>query len=281
MKLSELLHRLEYIEARRFVDSPNDWVDWEDYQLKISECGREYLLKFYQHPTRNKLGLVRYSKNKEIDTIEREKATLLRLGFIDDLQITKEDKKMGMKISDVIRIILDTKDGYEITVKGIFHTIRRQRDENRERNIYLVANRNGGEVCVFVEKKFGKITHSAVEKGVYEVLQDLKDLGIEDDVSNIFCDAEPQKLINEAKELLLKESIAPKDNVNHPSHYNQGKIECIEAIESATIGKSGIEAVCVANVIKYLWRYEQKGGKESVEKAKWYLEKLLEKLEEK
>lgn len=68
------------------------------------------------------------------------------------------------------------------------------------------------------------------------------------------------------------------NNVNQPPHYTQGKVECIDAIESATVGKSGIEAVCVGNVIKYLWRYEQKGGKESVEKAKWYLEKLLEKM---
>lgn len=66
------------------------------------------------------------------------------------------------------------------------------------------------------------------------------------------------------------------NNINQPSHYTQGKVECIDAIESATVGKSGIGAVCVGNVIKYLWRYEQKGGKESVEKAKWYLEKLLD-----
>lgn len=48
------------------------------------------------------------------------------------------------------------------------------------------------------------------------------------------------------------------DVVNHPSHYTKGRIECIDAIDSATTGKSGIEAVCVANVIKYLWRYEEK-----------------------
>lgn len=66
------------------------------------------------------------------------------------------------------------------------------------------------------------------------------------------------------------------DTINHPTHYIQGKVECIDAIESATVGKSGIEAICVGNVIKYLWRYEQKGGKESVEKAKWYLDKLLD-----
>lgn len=73
-----------------------------------------------------------------------------------------------------------------------------------------------------------------------------------------------------------QESGGEKDNVNHPSHYTQGKVECIDALESATIGKSGIEAVCVANVIKYLWRYEDKGGLESILKAKWYLDKLIE-----
>ena len=68
------------------------------------------------------------------------------------------------------------------------------------------------------------------------------------------------------------------DMVNHPSHYTQGGIECIDAIKAATVGKTGIEAVAVANVIKYLWRYEQKGGIESVKKARWYLERLINEL---
>ena len=71
------------------------------------------------------------------------------------------------------------------------------------------------------------------------------------------------------------------DVVNHPSHYTKGSIECIDAIDSATAGKSGIEAVCVANVIKYLWRYEEKNGLEDVKKAKWYLNKLISELESK
>lgn len=66
------------------------------------------------------------------------------------------------------------------------------------------------------------------------------------------------------------------DVVNHPSHYTNGKVECIDAIESATVGKTGIEAVCVANVIKYLWRYEDKNGLEDIKKAQWYLNKLIE-----
>lgn len=71
------------------------------------------------------------------------------------------------------------------------------------------------------------------------------------------------------------------DVVNHPSHYTKGRIECIDAIESATTGKSGIEAVCVANIIKYLYRYEEKNGLEDIKKAKWYINKLISELESK
>ncbi|EBC7361166.1 DUF3310 domain-containing protein [Salmonella enterica] len=71
----------------------------------------------------------------------------------------------------------------------------------------------------------------------------------------------------------------PKDNVNRPVHYAQGTIECIDAMTAATVNKTGIEAVCVANVIKYLWRYELKNGEEDVKKAQWYLNRLVAELE--
>ena len=71
-----------------------------------------------------------------------------------------------------------------------------------------------------------------------------------------------------------------KDNVNHPVHYTQGGIECIDALKAATAGKTGIEAVCVANVIKYCWRYEKKNGLEDVKKAQFYINRLIKELEE-
>ena len=71
------------------------------------------------------------------------------------------------------------------------------------------------------------------------------------------------------------------DMVNHPAHYTQGGIECIDALKSATVSKTGIEAVCTANVIKYLWRYEEKNGIEDVKKARWYIDRLIKELEEK
>jgi hypothetical protein len=64
------------------------------------------------------------------------------------------------------------------------------------------------------------------------------------------------------------------DSVHRPSHY-QGKVECIDAIESAVEGLEGIEAVCVANIIKYVWRFKKKNKTEDLQKSLWYLNKLI------
>ena len=69
-----------------------------------------------------------------------------------------------------------------------------------------------------------------------------------------------------------------KDNVNHPAHYTAGRVECIDALAAATTGLEGIEAVCTANAIKYLWRWKRKNGVEDIEKAIWYLERLKKEL---
>ena len=64
------------------------------------------------------------------------------------------------------------------------------------------------------------------------------------------------------------------DNVNSPQHY-QGKVECIDCIESATDGLNGIEAFCTGNAIKYLYRWKKKNGIEDLKKAKWYIDKII------
>ena len=60
-----------------------------------------------------------------------------------------------------------------------------------------------------------------------------------------------------------------------PTYYTSSKIECIDAIDSATTNKKGIIAVCTGNIIKYIWRCEDKNGLEDLYKAKWYLDKLI------
>lgn len=65
------------------------------------------------------------------------------------------------------------------------------------------------------------------------------------------------------------------DNVNHPSHYTQGRVECIDAIESAVTGLVGMEAVLTGNVIKYMWRWKHKNGNEDLCKARYYISRLI------
>lgn len=73
---------------------------------------------------------------------------------------------------------------------------------------------------------------------------------------------------------LALEAERKKDVVNHPEHYTSGSVECIEAIESQLTPEE-YRGYLKGNVAKYLWREKQKGGKESLEKAEWYLQRLI------
>lgn len=67
------------------------------------------------------------------------------------------------------------------------------------------------------------------------------------------------------------------DPIN-PSHYKDGAIECIEALE-ACVSDEGFRAHLKLTAIAYLWRYEKKGGLEDVKKARWYIDRLIGSLE--
>ena len=60
------------------------------------------------------------------------------------------------------------------------------------------------------------------------------------------------------------------DNVNHPSHYNRGKIEVIDFIEDQGLG------FALGNAVQYICRCFGKGNPiEDLEKAKWYIEREI------
>lgn len=67
----------------------------------------------------------------------------------------------------------------------------------------------------------------------------------------------------------------PADAVNHPPHYTKSGIECIDAIEAATASLQGFEGYCAGNALKYLWRHEFKNGTEDLQKAVWYIDRLV------
>jgi hypothetical protein len=65
------------------------------------------------------------------------------------------------------------------------------------------------------------------------------------------------------------------DLVNHPPHYTDGGIECIEAIE-AQLTPEEFRGYLKGNCAKYLWRERHKGGVESLKKNNWYLDRLIQ-----
>lgn len=68
---------------------------------------------------------------------------------------------------------------------------------------------------------------------------------------------------------------AVKDVVNHPSHYESGRFECIDVMEE-TQGKEAVMDFCICNAFKYLYRHKRKNGIEDIKKARWYLDKFIE-----
>lgn len=66
--------------------------------------------------------------------------------------------------------------------------------------------------------------------------------------------------------------------VERPIHYASGGLEAIEAME-ASMTPEAFRGFLKGNILKYVWRYEQKNGLEDLEKAKWYLGQLIFALE--
>ena len=70
------------------------------------------------------------------------------------------------------------------------------------------------------------------------------------------------------------EGIARREAVNHPSHYNTGKIEVIDAIDDWKLDFNA------GNVVKYVARHQHKTNPlEDLKKARWYLDRLIERTE--
>lgn len=65
-----------------------------------------------------------------------------------------------------------------------------------------------------------------------------------------------------------------KDYVNHPPHYNQQGVECIDYIEQQ-LG-SNFPSYLEGTIIKYIHRHKYKDANiQDLEKAQWYLNKLI------
>lgn len=80
------------------------------------------------------------------------------------------------------------------------------------------------------------------------------------------------KIVEDLERELLTDAI-------NPSHYTQGDIECIDAMEACSTDEEFIGHLRLT-ALKYLWRLNEKGDPvENARKAQWYVERLIAKLE--
>ena len=80
--------------------------------------------------------------------------------------------------------------------------------------------------------------------------------------------------LTESITTIVEDAQAP-DVVNHPSHYESGKFECIDVMLE-TQGKEAVMGFCLCNAFKYIYRHKRKNGIEDIKKAKWYIDKYIE-----
>lgn len=87
------------------------------------------------------------------------------------------------------------------------------------------------------------------------------------------------KITPEIARKVVKTVMEAKDMINHPVHYNNSdaRCECGRRIECIDITRHMI--FNVGNIVKYLWRYQDKDGLIALKKARWYLQDLINQME--
>ena len=120
--------------------------------------------------------------------------------------------------------------------------------------VKVLGDNMTGEVTEIADN--GKSAEIQVDDGVYRVINDNYDFTI------IEWNAVPEYA---------------EDTVNHPSHYNYGDIEVIDYCDQVCKQYPPELAPYVFNAIKYLSRSEFKNGKEDIEKAKYFVQRLFDK----
>lgn len=91
------------------------------------------------------------------------------------------------------------------------------------------------------------------------------------EIKNVFSDY--SKKVPASKPVTEKEtpvSLEVTEDIERPQRYNKGSIEVWDFILDQSMG------FLEGNIIKYISRYKEKGGIKDLEKAKVYLEKLIE-----
>lgn len=116
----------------------------------------------------------------------------------------------------------------------------------------------------YIESKTESVSDNSIPKAGQEFYFDAKDLGPHNFI----------KINNQSNDLQQRKR---NDTVNHPSHYNYGDIEVIDYCDQVCKQYPPELAPYVFNAIKYLSRANHKNGREDIDKAKFYVQRLFDK----
>ena len=95
-----------------------------------------------------------------------------------------------------------------------------------------------------------------------------------------FDDSVPYIFKKALKKNGVWEEVSEEDSVNNPYHYTRGRVEAIDVIEDAIVeAPSPMAGFLQGQVLKYMLRLWHKiDAKEDAEKARWYLDRLINSL---
>ncbi len=130
-----------------------------------------------------------------------------------------------------------------------------------------------GETPLYVAAKCGQldVAQLLLDKGA-EVNKANTDGATPFDMAAYYGHTEIEDLLRAAQDR-TKKTESETDKIN-PEHYKTGGIETFDYLK-AKLTAEELKGFCKGNIIKYITRADQKNKKEDLEKAKWYLEKLI------
>lgn len=83
------------------------------------------------------------------------------------------------------------------------------------------------------------------------------------------------EIIHQTPEAPTESTEPTEDLVNHPNHYTNGGMECIDEMV-LIFGKEATANFCLLNAWKYRRRALDKNGQQDMDKSHWYINKYKE-----
>lgn len=241
------------LKFNSFLDNKGD-----DMKAICQVCQTQFYMS-RQSPT-SICEMCRQAKEKEANS-DKANDTLKR-AFVDEAAIEK-----GRKLIEEGRAAQLARQ--EISQTGLRCSVCHKESSycNDYKGAYMCQDCIELEMWREKEKKRLKNLYAKIEVEREDIEQNKK--------GKIFPEFDPKThVIKESDKSFKFRTCTPThDPVNRPDHYNShpSGIECIQVTEHMSFN--------IGNAVKYLWRYKGKNGLEDLKKARWYINREIDKME--